>query len=98
MPVVAAMARKWLRADRPVWTAFASSSAPASCRGRVCSAKGFPFTVAVPEVGASRPRMSRIVVDLPAPLGPRNPVTTPGRTVKLKSSTASLSPYRLVSC
>ena len=28
---------------------------------------------------------------------PRNPVTTPGRTVKVRWSTASLSPYRLVS-
>src|SRR4029450_11964314 len=37
-----------------------------------------------------------MVVDFPAPLGPRNPVTLPGRTVKLRSSTASLSPYRLV--
>jgi hypothetical protein len=37
----------------------------------------------------------RIVVDLPEPFGPRNPVTTPGRTVKLNWSTASLVPYRL---
>ena len=42
--------------------------------------------------GASRPMIIRIVVDLPEPLGPRNPVTTPGRTVKLSWSTASLSP------
>jgi hypothetical protein len=33
-----------------------------------------------------------MVVDLPAPFGPRNPVTRPGRTVKLRPSTASLSP------
>src|SRR6478752_425501 len=38
----------------------------------------------------------RIVVDLPAPFGPRNPVTTPGRTVKLRRSTATFDPYRLV--
>src|SRR5690349_21978183 len=38
----------------------------------------------------------RMVVDLPAPLGPRNPVTTPDRTAKLSASTASLSPYRLL--
>ena len=38
-----------------------------------------------------------MVVDLPAPLGPRNPVTRPGRTAKETSSTATvLSPYRLV--
>ena len=34
----------------------------------------------------------RIVVDLPDPLGPRKPVTTPGRTLKLSWSTASLDP------
>jgi hypothetical protein len=39
----------------------------------------------------------RIVVDLPAPLGPRKPVTTPGLTVKLRPSTATFPPYRLVS-
>jgi uncharacterized protein YcnI len=36
--------------------------------------------------------MSRIVVDLPAPFGPRKPVTMPGWTVKLRSSTATLLP------
>ena len=36
--------------------------------------------------------ISRIVVDLPEPFGPRKPVTTPGRTLKLSSSTASLGP------
>ena len=41
-------------------------------------------------VGASRPMIMRIVVDLPAPFGPRKPVTIPGRTVKLRSSTATL--------
>src|ERR1700749_1962240 len=37
-----------------------------------------------------------MVVDFPAPFGPRNPVTTPGFTTKLSPSTAALSPYRLV--
>ena len=36
--------------------------------------------------------MTRIVVDLPEPLGPRKPVTMPGRTVKESESTAVLSP------
>src|SRR3954467_315606 len=49
-----------------------------------------------PDVGRSRPSTRRIVVDLPAPFGPRNPVTRPGSTVAVMSSTASLSPYRLV--
>ena len=47
--------------------------------------------------GCPGPSIIRIVVDLPAPFGPRKPVTTPGRTVKVRSSTAVLSPYRLVS-
>ena len=45
---------------------------------RAWSASGRPLTVARPDVGASRPRIMRIVVDLPAPFGPRKPVTMPG--------------------
>ena len=37
--------------------------------------------------------MMRMVVDFPAPLGPRNPVTRPGWAVKLTWSTAMKSPY-----
>ena len=40
--------------------------------------------------------MIRIVVDFPAPLGPRNPVTRPAWAVKLTSSTAVKLPYFLV--
>jgi hypothetical protein len=43
------------------------------------------------------PTMIRMVVDLPAPLGPRKPVTRPGWAVKLTSSTAVKPPYFLVS-
>src|SRR6266511_1991287 len=38
----------------------------------------------------------RMVVALPEPLGPRKPVTVPGRTSKLNPSTATVDPYRLV--
>jgi hypothetical protein len=38
----------------------------------------------------------QIVVDLPAPFGPRKPVTMPGWTTKSSPSTASFSPYRLL--
>src|SRR3954470_8631807 len=38
----------------------------------------------------------RIVVDFPAPLGPRKPVTVPGFTTKSSPSTAVFSPYLLV--
>ena len=46
-------------------------------------AVGRPLTVAPPALGASSPRIMRMVVDLPAPFGPRKPVTRPGRTRKL---------------
>ena len=46
----------------------------------------------VPAVGASRPMIMRMVVDLPEPLGPRNPVTWPGETSKTSWSTARVSP------
>ncbi len=36
--------------------------------------------------------MMRIVVDFPAPLGPRKPVTRPGSAVKVTSLTAVKSP------
>ena len=38
----------------------------------------------------------RMVVDLPAPLGPRKPVTRPVAAVKDTSSTAVKAPYCLV--
>jgi hypothetical protein len=38
----------------------------------------------------------RIVVVLPAPFGPRKPVTVPGSRAKETSSTTVLSAYRLV--
>jgi hypothetical protein len=51
-----------------------------------------PLTVTVPRVGWSRPRINRIVVDFPAPLGPSKPVTFPGCTVNVTSSTAVFLP------
>src|SRR4249919_3028658 len=53
--------------------------------------------VTEPDVGSSSPRIIRIVVDFPAPFGPRKPVTVPGRTVNVRSETAVVGPYRLVS-
>jgi hypothetical protein len=40
------------------------------------------------EVAGVRPTMIRMVVDLPAPFGPRKPVTRPVAAVKETSSTA----------
>ena len=48
------------------------------------------MTVAVPAVARTRPRMIRSVVVLPAPFGPRKPVIVPSRTLKLRSSTATV--------
>src|SRR3979409_309123 len=52
--------------------------------------------VALPAVGWSSPRISRMVVDLPAPFGPRKPVTMPGSTEQVRSSTARVRPNTFV--
>jgi len=54
------------------------------------------LTITRPLVGLSSPAIIRIVVDFPAPFGPRKPVTMPGWTTKLNPSTANLVPYRLL--
>src|SRR5947209_6998282 len=54
--------------------------------------------IAVPEVGARKPVIIFIVVDLPAPLGPRNPSTSPRGTVNEMSSTALSGPKCLTRC
>ena len=92
MPDSWARHSRWLRALRPPCTALASSSAP-TWRGALGSLRyGWPPMVTVPAVGLSRPRIMRIVVDLPEPLGPRKPVTAPGRTWKERLYTAVLAP------
>ena len=80
MPESWASESRWLRALRPPCTAFASSSAPTWRGAFGRRRKGWPPMVTWPAVGWSRPRIMRMVVDLPEPLGPRNPVTAPGRT------------------
>src|SRR5260221_12806148 len=52
--------------------------------------------VARPADGGVSPVSMRNVVDLPAPFGPRKPVTVPGWQVKEMSSTALKWPYRLL--
>src|SRR5207247_7129544 len=54
-----------------------------------------PPTLALPPDGASRPQRIRMVVDLPAPLGPRNPKISPLLTLNEMWSTATKSPNRL---
>src|SRR3712207_3625658 len=52
---------------------------------------------AVPDVAGISPVIIRIVVVLPAPFGPRKPVTVPDSSSKDTSSTTVRSPYFLVS-
>src|SRR5438067_5840232 len=51
-----------------------------------------PPTVILPAVGGMKPVIMRIVVDLPAPFGPRKPSTSPRSTVNEMSSTARFGP------
>ncbi len=48
----------------------------------------WPQMLAEPPVGVMNPASILMVVDLPAPLGPRKPSTSPGSTEKVRSSTA----------
>src|ERR1700761_4418696 len=48
-----------------------------------------------PALGARKPAAIFMVVDLPAPFGPRNPSTSPRSTVKLMPLTASTGPKLL---
>src|SRR6266849_2234257 len=54
-----------------------------------------PATRAVPAVGVSRVQRIEIVVDFPAPFGPRKPNISPWRTSRSIPRTASTSLYRL---
>src|SRR5579864_8304520 len=61
-----------------------------------CVATSNPATVALPDVGGSKPHRMRMVVDLPAPFGPRKPKISPRFTSSETLSTATKSPKRLV--
>ena len=93
--MVAAM-RSVARPVRPACSAEASSRVPATRAGLGRSANRCPAMVACPVSGRVRPVSARKVVVLPAPLGPRNPVTVPCWQVNVTSSTATIGPYRLV--
>src|SRR5215471_9697608 len=51
-----------------------------------------PSRRAVPASALSRPSRTRIVVDLPAPLGPRKPCTSPAATSRSSPSSARVAP------
>ena len=52
----------------------------------------YPAILAVPEEGGINPVNIFIVVDLPAPLGPRKPRISPCATEKFRPVTAGKSP------
>src|SRR6266545_5075179 len=56
-----------------------------------------PSRVAVPASARSRPSRTRIVVDFPAPFGPRNPWTSPVETSRSRPSRAWVVPKDLCS-
>src|SRR5689334_6994875 len=60
-------------------------------------ARSWPLIVIRPAVGLSSPAIMRMVVVLPAPLGPRKPWISPGSTERLTPSTAVNDPYLLTS-
>jgi len=95
-PAARAMTRRWLRPVRPGWKPVVSSTAPTVRRGEASSLYRTPSMRALPASGRAKPSRIRSVVVLPAPLGPRNPVTVPEGAVKLTPSTASVGPYRLL--
>ena len=63
---------------------------------RVLSKTSNPLMRAVPADGAMKHVRMRIVVLLPAPLGPRKPTTSPRRTSKFTLSIARNSPKLLL--
>src|SRR5437016_8609086 len=62
-----------------------------------CVSTSKPATLAEPVVGGRKQVSTRIVVVLPAPLGPRNPTIPPLSTSNEILSTATLRAYLLVS-
>src|SRR5882724_10209651 len=62
-----------------------------------CSRTSKPATVAVPDVGGRKHVSMRMVVVLPAPLGPKNPTICPFSISKEMWSTAVLRAYLFVS-
>jgi hypothetical protein len=61
-------------------------------RLRISSSISRPRQRTSPPLGSSTPRMMRMAVVLPAPLGPTNPNICPSTTVNDRSSRATKSP------
>src|SRR5699024_401708 len=65
-------------------------------RDRVSWVTGAPAKRTSPESAATTPSAIRIAVVFPAPLLPTNPNSSPAPTSKVAASSATMSPYRLV--
>src|SRR6188472_4486232 len=65
------------------------------CRATASRHGSPPSSRTEPASARSRPSSTRIVVDLPAPFGPRKPVMLPGATVKSSPSNAWVRPKDL---
>src|SRR5215210_5123164 len=96
-PMVWAETASASRPRRPACWADASSRVPTRRPGFGRSRYRPPRIWAWPLSGLERPTSIRIVVVLPAPLGPRKPVTVPGSQRNVTSETTVRPPSCLVS-
>ncbi len=77
------------------WTSSDGSWKTSPMRERIPSGSRLtssPAIDAVPDVGLSSVQSTEMVVDLPAPLGPRKPKISPRFTRRLMPRTASTAP------
>ena len=89
---------RWSRPLRPGWKFVASRAAPTvDCGVGEVDVALLRRSSRCRSSEWMRPSSIRSVVVLPAPFGPRKPVIRPGSTSKLRSSTATKEPKRLVS-
>ena len=65
-------------------------------RARAAGETGAPCHRTAPVSGSTSPNTARMAVVFPAPLGPRKPVSRPGRTVNVQPSKAASDPNRLI--
>ena len=93
MPYSSAWKRRFCAADRYTSSVESWKTRPMLRRtSRRLATTSWPATVAVPAVGSASVHSILIVVDLPAPLGPRKPKISPGATSNEIPSTAANSP------
>jgi hypothetical protein len=74
----------------------ANETTNARTRTMVTGPMGRPRQRATPASSSTSPNTVRMAVVLPAPLGPRNPDSRPGRATNEQASRATRPPNRLV--